>query len=199
MRQAAPPAFFVSYSQSPSNYRIFAVEIRTVGRPSAAAGAMRRAVAEVDPNVPIFEMKTEEQAVNDLLNQDRLFANLSAMFGALALLLAAIGLYGVRTYAVARRTTEIGIRMALGANGRTITQMILRETAWLSLFGVTTGIGAGYAITRYVRAMLYGIAPHDLATFAGAAALLIAVAALAGYLPALRAARVDPMVALRHE
>ncbi len=150
IRQATPPAFFVSYSQSQSNYRVFAVEVRTVGSPAAADGAIRRAVAEVDPNVPIFEMKTEEQAVNELLNQNRLFAGLAAIFGMLALLLAAIGLYGVRAYAVARRTSEIGIRMALGADGRTITQMILSETAWLALFGVIAGIGLAYAVTRYV-------------------------------------------------
>ncbi len=199
IRNGAAPAFFVSYSQSQSNYRSFAVEVRTVGNPAAMAGAIRRTVAEVDSNVPIFEMQTEEQVVDALLSQDRLFATLSAIFGTLALLLAAIGLYGVRAYAVARRTSEIGIRMALGADRGAITQMILRETGWLAVFGVALGLGTAYAVTRYVQSMLYGIAPHDFATFAGAAALLTAVAALAGYLPARRASRVDPMVALRHE
>jgi ABC-type antimicrobial peptide transport system permease subunit len=163
------------------------------------AAAIRRAVSEVDSNVPIFEMKTEQQAVDGLLNRERVFAGLSAIFGALALLLAAIGLYGVRAYAVARRTAEIGIRMALGADRQAILQMILRETGWLALFGVAIGLAAAYAATRYVQSMLYGIAPRDVTTFAEAAVVLIAVAALAGYLPARRAARVDPMVALRHD
>jgi predicted permease len=199
IREAAPPTFFVSYPQTQSNYRVFWVEVRTLGNPAAAASAIRRAVAEVDSNVPIFEMQTEEQAVDSLLSWDRLFATLSAIFGALALLLAAIGLYGVRAYAVARRTSEIGIRMALGADRGAIAQMILRETGWLTLFGVALGLGAACAVTRYVQSMLYGIPPRDFWTFAGAAAVLTAVAALAGYLPARRAARVDPMVALRHE
>jgi predicted permease len=199
IREAAPPTFFVSYPQTQSNYRVFWVEVRTLGNPAAAASAIRRAVAEVDSNVPIFEMQTEEQAVDSQLSWDRLFATLSAIFGALALLLAAIGLYGVRAYAVARRTSEIGIRMALGADRIAITQMILRETGWLAVFGVALGLATAYAVTRYVQSMLYGIASRDFATFAGAAALLTAVAALAGYLPARRASRVDPMVALRHE
>jgi predicted permease len=199
IRPSIPPAFFVSYPQTSGNYIVFAVEVRTVGDPTAMAAAIRRAVSEVDSNVPIFEMKTEQQAVDGLLNRERVFAGLSAIFGTLALLLAAIGLYGVRAYAVARRTAEIGIRMALGADRHRILQMILRETGWLALFGVAIGLGAAYAATRYVQSMLYGIAPSDFTTFAGAAVVLIAVAALAGYLPARRAARVDPMVALRHD
>jgi predicted permease len=196
--RTAPPAFFASLPQSPSDFVAFTVEVRTVGNPSALAAAIRRAVSEVDANVPIFEMKTEEQAVDALLSQDRLFAGLSAIFGALALLLAAIGLYGVRAYAVARRTSEIGIRMALGADHAAITRMILRETAWLATFGVAIGLAAASGATRYIQSMLYGIAPRDFWTFADAALLLTAVAVLAGYLPARRAAQVDPMVALRH-
>jgi predicted permease len=198
IRESTPPAVFISY-ESPFDFIKFAVEVRSVGNPGAGAGAIRRAVSDVDANVPIFEMKTEEQAVDDFLSTDRVFAGLSAILGAVALLLAAIGLYGVRAYAVARRTAEIGIRMALGADGGRIAGMILQETGWLALFGVVAGLAAAYAVTRYVQAMLYGIAPRDFATFAAAAAILIAVAALAGYLPARRAARVDPMVALRHE
>ncbi len=194
LRTAISPTFFVSYPQSPANYVVFAVEVRTVGNPSSAAGAIRRAI---DPNVPIFEMKTEEQVVDGLLSQDRLFAFLSAIFGALAVILAAIGLFSVRAYAVECRTAEIGIRMALGADRGRIVRMILGETGWLTLFGVLTGIAAAYSLTRYFQSMLYGIAIRDLATFALAAILLTVVAALAGYLP--RAAQVDPMVALRHE
>jgi predicted permease len=195
IRNATPPAWFSSLAQNPSNFVKFSVELRSVGNPSAA---IRRAIFDVDPNVPIFEMKTEAQAVDQILSQDRIFAALSAIFGALALLLAAIGLYGVRTYAVARRMSEIGIRMALGADDAAITSMILRETAWLAVFGITIGLAAASGLTKYIQSMLYGIAPRDLSTFAAAALLLTGVAALAGYLPARRAAQVDPTVALRH-
>jgi len=115
----------------------------------------------MDSNVPVFELSTEEEKIDGLIRQDRLFAGLSSIFGALALVLSAIGLYGVRAYAVARRASEIGIRMALGANRASITQMILRETAWLALAGVTIGLGVAYAVTRYIQSMLYGLAPRD--------------------------------------
>jgi len=199
IRRAASPAYFVSYPQNSTNFTSFYVELRTAQDPVAVASYIPHAIAEIDPNVPLLDLATVEQTIDHLIRQDRLFAGLSSIFGALALLLAAIGLYGVRAYTVARRTPEIGIRMALGADRGTITQMILRETGWLALFGVSIGLATAYAVTRYVQAMLYGIAPRDFTTFAGAATVLIVVAALAGYLPAHRAARVDPMVALRHE
>jgi ABC-type antimicrobial peptide transport system permease subunit len=176
-----------------------AFEIRTMGNPTAIAGAVRRAISDIDPNVPVFELSTEEEKIDGLIRQDRLFAGLSGIFGVLALLLAAIGLYGVRAYAIARRTPEIGIRMALGANRGTITQMVLRETGWLALFGVGIGLTVAYGVTRYVESMLFGIAPRDLSTFALATLILTVVAGLAGYIPARRASKVDPMIALRHE
>jgi predicted permease len=200
IRSSILPTFFASYWQStPSDFRQFAVAVRSVGNAASITASIERAVSEVDSNIPIFEMRTEEQLVESQLSQDRLFAALSAIFGALALLLAAIGLYGVRAYSVARRTAEIGIRMALGADGSAITQMILRETGWLVLLGVAIGLGAAYTVTRYIQSMLYGIAARDFPTFAGAAVVLSVVAAVAGCLPARRAARVDPMVALRQD
>jgi predicted permease len=199
IRGSAPPTFFSSDLQSPTDGGNMAFELRTIGGAAAMAGAVRRAVAEIDSNVPVFELSTEEEEIDGLISQDRLFAGLSATFGVLALLLSAIGLYGVGAYAVARRTPEIGIRMALGADRGTITQMILRETGWLALVGVAIGLGVAYAVTRYIQSMLYGLAPHDLTTFAGATLVLVVVAALAGYLPARRASKVDPMVALWHE
>jgi predicted permease len=199
IRRAAPPTVFLSYLQSPNDGGNMAFEVRTADDPVAVAGAVRHAIAELDSNVPVYELSTEEEKIDRLIRQDRLFAGLSAVFGALALLLAAIGLYGVRAYAVARRTSEIGIRMALGANRAEIKRMILRETGWLALFGVAIGLASAYGLTRYVESMLYGVAPRDLTTFAGAAVVLVAVAATAGYLPARRASNVDPMIALRHD
>jgi predicted permease len=199
IRREAPPMYFVSLPQSPDFFRSFGVEIRTSQTRSAVASDVRRAIAEIDPSVPLSDLATMDQTIDRMIRQDRLFAGLSTIFGALALLLAAVGLYGVRAYAVARRTQEIGIRIALGADRGAIVQMILRETGWLGLLGVTIGLGAAYAVMRYIQAMLFGIAARDFGIFAGAAALLIAIAALAGYLPARRASRVDPMIALRHE
>jgi predicted permease len=199
IRRAAPPTVFLSYLQSSNDGGTMAFEIRTMGNPTAIAGAVRRAISDIDPNVPVFELSTEEEKIDGLIRQDRLFAGLSGIFGVLALLLAAIGLYGVRAYAIARRTPEIGIRMALGANRGTITQMVLRETGWLALFGVGIGLTVAYGVTRYVESMLFGIAPRDLSTFALATLILTVVAGLAGYIPARRASKVDPMIALRHE
>ncbi len=199
IRRGASPTYFASYAQSPANFNSFYVELRTVQSPLTVGAYIRRAISEIDSNVPLSDLATMDQIIDRLIRQDRLFAGLSSVFGALALSLAAIGLYGVRAYAVARRTSEIGIRMALGADRGTITQMILRETGWVALASVVTGLGVAYAVTRFIQSMLYGLAPHDFTTFAGAAVLLVATAALAGYLPARRAARVDPMVALRHE
>ncbi len=199
IRGAEPPTYFTSYQQSPTAFGAFAVELKTTETPSAVADEVRRAIAEIDPNVPLLGLATEEETVDRLIRQDRLFASLSSIFGALALLLSAIGLYGVRAYAVARRTSEIGIRMALGADRGVIAQMILRETGWLAFFGVASGLAVAYAVSRYVESMLYGVAPRDFTTFAGATLVMVIVAAVAGYLPARRASKVDPMIALRHQ
>jgi predicted permease len=199
IRRAAPPTVFLSYLQSPNDGGAMAFELRTTGDPRAIAADVRLAIAQLDPNVPIFELSTEEETIDRLIRQDRLLAGLSTAFGALALVLAAIGLNGVRAYSVARRIPEIGIRMALGADRREITRMILRETGWLTFAGIAIGLGAAYGLTRYIEAMLYGISSRDVSTFAAATLALIIVAMLASYLPARRASRVEPLVALRHE
>jgi ABC-type antimicrobial peptide transport system permease subunit len=131
--------------------------------------------------------------------QERLVAKLSAFFGALAILLAAIGLYGVMSYAVARRTNEIGIRLALGARSSNVIAMVLGEAALLIAIGGVAGGAAAYAATRLVKTFLFGLAPLDPLAFGGAAALLLVVAALSGYLPSRRASKIDPVVALRYE
>ena len=199
IRSSAPPTFFTSYLQSAGDGGNMAFEVRTSGDPGSIAAAVRRTVGELDPAVPVSELSTEEQTINQLLRQDRLFAALSSIFGVLALVLASIGLYGVRAHAVARRTSEIGIRMALGATKTAIMQLVARETAWIAGIGTAVGLFGAFVTARAIRGMLFGLAPNDPATFAMAAAVLIFIAVIAGYLPARRAAQVDPLNALRHE
>jgi ABC-type antimicrobial peptide transport system permease subunit len=149
--------------------------------------------------MPMFEVETLAAQLDASLVQERLVATLSSVFGLLALLLACIGLYGVMAYDVARRTREIGVRMALGASTGLVTQLVLRQTLWLVGIGVVIGLGASLAATQWVKSLLFGLHPHDPLTIGLAVLLLLAVAAVAGLLPARRAARVDPMVALRQD
>jgi ABC-type antimicrobial peptide transport system permease subunit len=174
-------------------------EVRTAGDPTALVGAIREAVSEVDRNIPLFDVKTQRRQAEQSLTQERLFATLSSFFGLLALLLACIGLYGVMSYAVARRTNEIGIRMALGATAPRVIRLVMRETMLLVVIGVVIGLGAALASARLIENMLFGLAPRDPVTISLATLLMVMVAALAGYLPARRASKVDPMIALRYE
>jgi ABC-type antimicrobial peptide transport system permease subunit len=160
---------------------------------------VRREAESIDPEVKIYHIRTLESQLDWLLWNERLVAWLSSIFGALAALLAAIGLYGVIAFSVARRTPEIGLRMALGAGRRQIQRLVLRDVMVLVGAGAAMGIPAALALTRLAKSLLFGVAPNDPATLAGAALLMGAVALLAGYLPARRATRVDPMVALRCE
>ncbi|HTF37983.1 MAG TPA: ABC transporter permease [Blastocatellia bacterium] len=197
MRRETEPTAYLPYPQSiPSSATLI---VRSSGNPTAITASIRDAVREVDSNLPIFAVKTQSQQADESLVQERLFATLSSFFGVLALLLACIGLYGVMSYGVARRTNEIGIRMALGATAPLVTRMVMRETMLVVGIGVAIGLGAAVATTRLVAAMLFGLAPTDPVTISFAVLLMIGVAALAGYIPARRAARVDPMIALRYE
>ena len=170
---------------------------RTSIAPEALAPRLRAIVREVDASLPLTSLKTMRVQIGESLFVERLVAALSAAFGLLATLLAAIGLYGVMSYAVAQRTREIGIRVALGADRRTVLMMVLREVAVLSLLGVAIGLPSGYGLGRLVEAQLFGLTARDPFTFAAATGTLLATAFLAGYLPALRATRVQPMEALR--
>jgi len=156
-------------------------------------------VRTLDPAVPVLSLLTIEQQIDDQLKQELLFARLSTAFGLLALVLASVGLSSVRSYSVSRWTSEIGVRMALGATRGEIVALVMRETAALTAVGIALGLAVGYGVTGLIRSMLFGLEPHDPATFAGAALVLAAVAAAAGYLPARRASRVDPMEALRQD
>ena len=175
------------------------LEVRTAGDPAAAMPALRRAVEEVDARVPIAGVATLERQVADSTSRERLFARLVGGFSLLALVLACVGLYGVVSQAVTRRTGEVGIRMALGAARRDILAMVLREVGTLVLLGVGLGLPGAAVAARLLGSQLYGVGPADPATLVLSALVLCAVAVAAGYLPARRAARLDPMVALRAE
>ena len=175
------------------------LELQTVGDPASVAGQVRRALAQIDPNLAVLKMETISQQVNHLVDQEQLISQLCTWFAVLALLLTSIGLYGVMTYNVARRTHEIGVRMALGAQNREVQWMILRESLLLLGIGVVLGVPATMAATRLVGAQLFGLTPSDPPTFVAAILAISIVALLAAYFPARRATRVDPMVALRDE
>ncbi len=164
---------------------------------------MRKVVASLDPNIALFDVKTQTEQVDELLLQERLFAKLSSFFGAMALLLACVGLYGILSYAVTRRTGEIGIRMALGAQRWDILAMVLRESAVVVTLGLAVGIPAalltGKLAAHTISDLMYGVGITDFGTVAIAAAALAMAAGVAGFLPARRASGVDPMVALREE
>jgi predicted permease len=170
---------------------------RTTLDPAALAPRIRAIVRRVDPTLPVTGLKTMSAQIGESLFVERLVAALSASFGLLATLLAAMGLYGVMSYAVSLRTREIGIRVALGADRKSVLLMVLREVAVLALAGVAIGLPGGYGLGRLVEAQLFGLTARDPLTFAVATVTLLATALLAGYLPALKATRVQPMEALR--
>jgi predicted permease len=197
LRDAIPVSVYLPFRQEISGQANFA--IRTTGEPGALATAIRGAVREVDANLPIFELRSQEEQITRHVAQERLFATLTSIFGGLALLLTCIGLYGLLAHQVTARTREIGIRMALGAQLRPVMTLVLGEGLRLTAISVVLGIGASLALTRFVSSVMFGVRPHDPATLIAASVLLISVAALACWLPARRAARVDPMKALRAE
>jgi predicted lysophospholipase L1 biosynthesis ABC-type transport system permease subunit len=173
--------------------------VRTAAEPGALGPRLRKLVSAVDANLPITDLKTLQVQIGESLFVERMVASLSAAFGFLATLLAALGLYGVMSYAVSLRTREIGVRMALGAEQAKVIRLVLGEVALLAGLGVLLGLPSGYVLGRIIESQLFGISAHDPLTFALALGSLLLAAFLAGYLPARRAARVDPMVALRYE
>jgi ABC-type antimicrobial peptide transport system permease subunit len=175
------------------------VYARTAGDPKTVFASLRRDINRLDPGLPVTDLRTMEDQIDQSLSAQRAMAGLSAFFGILATLLAAIGLYGVMAYTVTRRTREIGIRLALGAGRGSLLRLVLREVALLTAGGVAIAIPVALAVTRLVRSELYGIVPNDPFSIAAAAVVLASVAMLAGYIPAERATRVDPLTALRYE
>jgi predicted permease len=173
--------------------------VQADGKTAPLIAAVRREVQAVDKDVAVFNVKPLQQQVNESILRERLVAALSGSFGLLAALLVAVGLYGIITYSVVRRTREIGIRMAVGADRGDVIRLVMKETLTLATLGIVPGVLAAFAVTRLIANQLYAVTPTDTVTMAGAIMFLVAVAAIAGYLPARQAARVDPTVALRYE
>ena len=198
MREAPRRFVYVPYAQEASVGGL-TYYVRSSNLSDSLGAQLTAAVARVDPTLPVTGLKTMQEQIGESLFVDRMVAALSAAFGLLATLLAAVGLYGVMSYAVAVRTREIGLRVALGADRRSVLLLVLREVAVLAGLGVAIGLPFGYGIARALESQLFGLRGHDPLTFAGAVLLLVTTALVAGLAPALRAARVDPMTALRYQ
>jgi predicted permease len=197
LREKPQRCVYLPYAQTQIGYMTFYA--RTAQDPSAAAQMLRDEVRRQDPNLPIFNVRTMERQIDESLFADRLVAALSASFGALATLLAAVGLYGVMAYMVVRRTREIGIRMALGAGRREVLRLVMQEVVLLAAVGIGIAVLASLAMGRLIQSQLLDVSARDPFVMAVATLALAAVALLAGLLPALRATRVDPLIALRYE
>jgi predicted permease len=198
LRNEPPPQFLLPYVQQ-TDVGGMTYEIRSRMKPEAIVPALRKVVQQVDPGLPLVNVRTQDEQIAADLIQERVFVTLTSGFGVLALALACVGIYGIMAYSVANRRNEIGIRMALGAQPRQVRGMILRESTWLAAAGIVAGVGAALMLTRLVKSMLYGIQPDDPLTMAAAVSILLVVALAASWIPARRAAGVQPMEALRHE
>lgn len=201
-RDEIEPTAYQSWRQSLNRMQIATVEVRTNGDPSAFVPGIREAMGQLDSNLPLTNIRTQIEQADKTLAMERTLAKLFTLFGLIAQLLAAIGLYGVMAYTVAQRTKEIGIRMALGADRARVLRMILRQGMALTVIGVGIGLAAAYMLTKYLESlteMLFGVEARDPWTFVAIGAFLIVVALVACLIPARRATRVDPLVALRYE
>jgi predicted permease len=197
VRDAAPPTMYVPAAQARFGGAV--LEIRTAGSPTGAVAAVREAIRQVDPNLPVQDVSTQLEQIERRFSQEKTFAVAYALFGGVAVVLAAIGLFGLMSYSVARRTNEIGIRMALGARREDVVRLVLGESMVLVVTGVVLGVATALAASRLVAKLLFGLAPTDILSVAGAVLVMLLVSVIAGYLPARRASRVDPMVALHAE
>jgi predicted permease len=195
--EVTPEVYLCTLQQPVPNAQ--SVYVRTEGNPDGAMRAIRAAVQELGPGLPILNLKTVERQVDESLASDRMIATLSTVFGVLATVLAIVGLYGVTAYAVTRRSREIGIRMALGAQRGDVIGLVMREALILVLAGVAVGLPCAAALSRIAGTQLYGVAPNDWLSMTAATLLLTAVALIAAYLPARRAAKHDPVRVLRAE
>ena len=208
-RKPAYPTFFLPFLQKakdpklswlePSSQYMGAIELRVAGRPENLNAEVRRTLADIDPNLTVLDMKSLSEQVAQNFNQDRLVARLTELFGALALILACVGLYGVTAYSVARRTNEIGIRMALGADRKSVLALVLRGALGLIVLGLAIGIPAALAGGRVLASLLYGVKGWDPLTLGLSAVALAICALVAAFVPARRGTKVDPIIALRYE
>jgi len=198
IKEPPPPVYYTPIAQT-VRQRQMTFYVRTGTDPLQAAGAIRAAVADLDPNLPVLNMRTLQAQIDANVANERLLSYLTGTFAALATLLAAIGLYGVLAFNVARRTREIGIRIALGAGVSQVRRLVLVDIAWIIAVGTAIGLAAAAAAAQLVRSVLFNTAPGDPVVYAGAAGVLAAIAVAAAYVPVRRATGVDPMIALRYE
>jgi predicted permease len=199
LKQDPVGMFFEPYPQVGNLDYGATYEIRTSLKAESLAPALRRAVQFIDPDLPLMDLRTQREQIDATMQEERIIASLTAGFGVLALALACVGVYGVMAYSVARRTSEIGIRLALGALPRQVLAMVLREASMLGVVGIGAGVGVALLLTRLVKSLLYGLQPVDPTSLVGGAILLVIVGLAASWIPAHRAAGVQPMEALRHE
>ena len=174
-------------------------ELRTAADPAALIPVVRETAARVDGNLPLFDVKTQSTQIQQILFEELLVSRVSGFFGLLALVLACLGLYGLLSYEVGRRTREIGIRMALGAEAGDVHRLVVGRGMALAVVGAALGLAGAFGVTRFLQSMLYGVRPVDPVTFLAVGALLLLVALAGCYVPARRATRVDPMTVLRFE
>jgi putative ABC transport system permease protein len=197
LREEAPPELYFATPQLP--FQNMAVVVRSTVEPESIAPALRQAVAEVDRNVPVAQVQTMEHIVSQSVTQPRFNLFLVGLFGGVALLLSAAGIYGVTAYTVTQRTHELGIRLALGAQVSDVLKLVLGEGMAVIGIGMVIGLAASFGLMRLMRSLLFGVGENDPLTFAAISLVLLFVALLACYLPARRATKVDPMIALRYE
>ncbi len=199
LRETIPPTAYLYIPQLPPIPMETTFEVRTAIAPLSVVPEVRSILRSIDPSLRALDVKTLAEQVDQSLDQEKMMSTLSIFFGVIALALACIGLYGVMSYAVARRTSEIGIRMALGAQKRHVLSLVMGQGLWVTLAGLGIGLLGALGLTRFLSSLLYGVRPTDPLTFLVALLILTSTALLACYIPARRAARVDPMIALRHE
>jgi hypothetical protein len=203
LREAAPPMIYIPYSRitdwiRPQGHPGLSMSLQARGHrvPSSFAADLRR---EAGPQFAIGEVCRQQQSIDDTLVRERLLANVASLFGGLALLLAALGLYGIMSYAVVQRKQELGIRMALGAAPPAILRLMLRDSAMVVGVGIVVGILVAASTARFAKALLYGLAPNDPAAMIAASVVLLIASLVAAFIPSYRAAKTDPLIALRHE
>jgi ABC-type antimicrobial peptide transport system permease subunit len=194
-----PPVAYFPYNQGFPLPDAMVYALRTSGDPLRYVNSVRETVRQADARVPVSEIRSQVVDIDRTINQQITFAKLCSGFAILALAIACVGLYGTVSYNVARRTGEIGIRMALGAQRRTVVWMVLRNVCVLAAVGLAISVPTALATSKLVESFLFGMKPNDPLSLALAVAILLSAALLAGYVPARKASRIDPMIALRHE
>ena len=199
LKNNAPPVVYIPYNQGPPPPREMVYELRTAGNPLALVSTVREIVHQTDARVPVTDIRTQVEDIDQTINQEIIFARLCTAFAVLALIIACVGLYGTVSYNVARRTSEIGIRMALGAQRGAVVWMVMSEVCVLAAVGLTLSVPAAFATSQFLKSFLFRMKPNDPWSMVFAIGTLLISTLVAGCLPAQRASRIDPMIALRHE